>query len=638
MNSHPPQLTDRRRFLRVIGGVGVTSALAPGYLMANKAPKVSAGVLVETSNFDELGGWKLDTQHYLQMGGCYLLAHGMGQPVANATTQITIPAAGTWHVWVRNRDWCKGDWKSPGRFKVLVAGKALEPEFGQGSEQWHWESGGTVTIDNPGKVELALQDLTGFEGRCDAIYLSQEANPVLPNDDMANLSDWKDTVSGRAELAIEELAFDVVIVGGGMSGCGAALAARRKGLKVALIQDRPVFGGNASEEIRVHTLGIHGYGNDILKHIDTETYPNGDALAKIDQQKREATMASSGADLFAGHIACGLEKRGDKIVSVEARNAKTGIITRFSAPTFIDATGDGWLGFWAGAEFRTGREANTEFDEKWEKHGDLWSPDEPDQRVMGTSVLWNAEQTTEREVFPEVPWTKPVAKEHSATAGEWYWEYSNNDLDQIEDAEQIRDHALRAIFGSFANAKEDPKNATWRLKWVSYIGGKRESRRIVGDHIYSMKDAAERREFDDSVVVERRAIDSHYQRKQTGEPVDFLSEALFYKTLGDYFIPFRSLYSKDISNLMMAGRCFSCTHIGLAGPRVMNTCAQMGIATGYAASLCKEHDTVPREVGTRYISELRDLIGFGKNELIGNPPQERKHKKNKQKKKKKNNH
>ncbi len=635
MNSQPPVLTDRRSFLRVVGGVGVTFTFAPGHLMAREARHVTAGVLVEASNFDVSGGWKLDTQHFHQMGGCYLLAHGMGQPVANATTKVHVPEAGTWHVWVRNRDWCKGDWTSPGRFKVLVDGEPLEPIFGQGAEQWHWESGGKVKIDKPGKIELALQDLTGFEGRCDCIYLTRAADPVLPNDDLADLSDWKDTLSGRATLDIEELAFDVVIVGGGMSGCGAALASRKKGLKVALIQDRPVFGGNASEEIRVHTLGIHGYGNDILKHIDTETYPNGDALAKVDQRKREATMAASGVDLFAGHIACGLEKKDDKILSVEARNVRTGIITRFSAPTFIDATGDGWLGYWAGAEFRTGREAHTEFDEKWEKHGDLWSPEKPDQRVMGTSVLWNAEQSTEREAFPEVPWAKPVAKDHAATAGEWYWEYSNNDLDQIEDAEQIRDHVLRAIYGSFANAKEDPKNATWRLKWVSYIGGKRESRRIVGDHIYSMKDAAERREFEDSVVVERRAIDSHYQRKQTGEPVDFLSEALFYKTNGDYFIPFRSLYSKDIGNLMMAGRCFSCTHIGLAGPRVMNTCAQMGIATGYAAYLCKQHDAEPRAVGARYISQLRDLIGFGENELIGNPPQERKHKKNKKKKQKK---
>jgi hypothetical protein len=238
---------------------------------------------------------------------------------------------------------------------------------------------------------------------------------------------------------------------------------------------------------------------------------------------------------------------------------------------------------------------------------------------MGTSVLWNAEQGKGRHTFPEVPWAKPVSLDHEATAGEWYWEYSDNDLDQIKDAEQIRDHVLRAIYGSFSNAKQHPKNATWKLKWVAHVGGKRESRRLEGDHIFSMLDATERREFADTVVVERRDVDSHYQRSETGDPLTFLSKALFYDTGGDYYIPFRSLYSKDISNLMMAGRCFSCSHIGLAGPRVMNTCGQMGIATGFAAVLCKKHGATPRTVGKEHISALRDLIGFGKNSLVDNP-------------------
>jgi len=394
---------------------------------------------------------------------------------------------------------------------------------------------------------------------------------------------------------------------------------------VALIQDRPIFGGNASEEIRVHTLGIHGYGSDILSRIDTVHYPNGDALAKVDQKKREVSMAASGVDLFAGQIAVGLQQREGRVVSVEARNARTGIITRFKAPTFIDATGDGWLGFWAGADYRVGREAHSEFGEKWDKHGDLWSPEKPDMRVMGTSVLWNGEQTNERHEFPEVPWAMPVAKDHEATAGEWYWEYSDNGLDQVKDAERIRDHVLRAIFGCFYNAKQHPKNATWKLKWVAHVGGKRESRRLMGDHIYTMRDATERRTFKDAVVVERRDVDTHYQRKETGESIDFLSKALFYDTGGDYYIPFRSLYSKDVSNLMMAGRCFSCSHIGLAGPRVMNTCAQMGVATGYAASLCAKYKTTPRRIGSEHIDELRDLIGFGRKELKDHPMRAKKH-------------
>ena len=114
----------------------------------------------------------------------------------------------------------------------------------------------------------------------------------------------------------------------------------------------------------------------------------------------------------------------------------------------------------------------------------------------------------------------------------------------------------------------------------------------------------------DTVVEEKRELDTHFQRKEKGDKVDYLSKALFYKVHGLYYIPFRCFYSKDISNLMMAGRCFSCSHIGLCGPRVMNTCGQMGIATGYAASLCKKHSATPREVGQQYIAELRQLIGY----------------------------
>ena len=611
----------RRQFIRVIGGTGVISLTAPNYLMGAK-PSASlnrSGVLLEASSFADIGGWKIDTQHYLQMGGNYLLAHGMGKPVEDAETTIDLPALGKWNVWVRNRDWCKGDWQSPGRFQVLVDGKPLEVIMGEGEESWHWQSAGSVEVAKAGKTKVSLRDLTGFDGRCDAIFFTQESDPSLPSDDLKELSDWKDELSGRAAEKIDELSFDLVIVGGGMSGCGAALAARSQGLKVALIQDRPLFGGNASQEIRVHTLGIHGYGTDILNSIDTVHYPNGDKKAKLDQVKREKTMAESGVDLFAHHKACGIEKQGDKILSVEAREVKGGKIKRFRAPVFIDATGDGWLGYWAGADYRYGREAASQHNEGWDKYGELWSPKEADNRVMGTSVLWNSERTNQRQDFPKVPWAMPVSGKHSAYKGEWYWEYSDNDLHQVDDSEAIRDHMLRAIFGSFANAKKNPKYAPNKLTWVAYVGGKRESRRLMGDHIYDMHDAIKRREFHDAVVVEKREVDGHYQRKLKGAKEDFLSTAMFHKTGGYYFIPFRSFYSRNLSNLMMAGRCFSCTHVGLCGPRVMNTCGQMGIATGYAAVLCKKHNASPKEVGQSHIKELRKLIGFEETKLVNNP-------------------
>ncbi|MGK0188444.1 MAG: hypothetical protein ACI9R3_004255 [Verrucomicrobiales bacterium] len=606
----------RRNFLRIMGGTSLTSIIPFHYGIGKGDPSLStSGVLLEAAAFASDGGWKLDTQHYQQMGGCYLLAHGMGKPVENAKGKIKLPKAGTWNVWVRTRDWCPGDWDSPGRFKVHVNGAALKPTFGAENAMWHWQAGGQVEIAASGEVDVALEDLTGFDGRCDSIYFTQEAAPKLPESDLVDLAYWKDLLAGRADLKVEEKGYDVVVVGGGMSGCGAALAAKSQGLKVALIQDRPVFGGNASAEIRVHTLGIHGKGADILKSLDTPHYPNGDAEAAEAQQKREDTMAGSGIDRFAGHIAIGIGKDGAKITSVEAREVTTGLIRRFNAPVFIDATGDGWIGHWAGAETRYGREAHTEFGESWDKHGDLWSPEKPDNRVMGASVLWNSEKTTTRSTFPSVPWAMPVAKKHTAINGEWQWEYSHNDLDQVKDAERIRDHVLRAIYGSFANAKKHPKNATIALKWVAHIAGKRESRRIMGDYIYSMTDMTTRREFSDTVVEEKRAVDSHYQIKLTGAPTDFLSEALFHKTGGIYYIPFRCFYSKDIPNLMMAGRCFSCSHIGLAGPRVMNTCGQMGIATGYAAALCLKHKTTPKEIGTKHIGELRSLVGYGDKEI-----------------------
>jgi len=579
-------------------------------LGANKPTAATSGILIEAASFKTFGGWKLDTQHYQQMGGCYLLAHGLGRPVANGRTTVKIPQAGTWHVWVRTRNWCPGDWQAPGRFKVLVNGTALKAELGTQKDTWHWQYGGAANIAAPGATSIELQDLTGFDGRCDAIYLSQATAPGLPGDDLLELAAWKDRMSGRAGRKIEEQSFDLVIVGGGIAGCAAALSARSQGLKVALIQDRPLFGGNASQEVRVHTIGIPGKGDHILKTIDTPHYPNGHADAIKAQQKREATMAGSGVDLFALHKAIGLEKVGKRIASVEAREVSTGIIRRFRAPVFIDATGDGWLGYWAGAEYRYGREARTEFDEAWDKFGELWSPATPDGRVMGASVLWNSEPSKQPWPFPELPWAKPVAKDHTATTGEWFWEYSADNLNQVDDAEQIRDHLLRAIYGSFANAKQNPNLARIALKWVAYVAGKRESRRLMGDYVYTMCDMTERREFRDAVVEEVRDVDSHYQLHLTGSPSDFLSKAMFHTTGGTYYIPFRSLYARSLSNLMMAGRCFSCSHIGLAGPRVMKTCGQMGIATGYAAALCKKHDVRPRQVGKKHIKELRKLIGY----------------------------
>lgn len=306
----------------------------------------------------------------------------------------------------------------------------------------------------------------------------------------------------------------------------------------------------------------------------------------------------------------------NEIKYVDARQTSTGERKRFDAPYFVDSTGDGWIGFWAGAEFSYGRESVDTYGEHWEEHGELWSPKEADNAVMGSSVLWGSKDTETPQNFPDVPWAMPVAKNHTEINGEWQWEFSRNDLSQIDDAEEIRDHMLRAIYGSFSNAKKDPANKNRKLEWVSYLVGKRESRRLIGDHIFTFNDAKEGREFPDGVVIEKRAVDVHYQTilEDENNP-DFISEALFYRG-PQYYIPYRSLYSKNIKNLFMAGRNFSCSHAGLGGPRVMLTTGQMGAAVGHAAALCKKYDVMPRDIYTGYLQEYLDLIEEQKYEKI----------------------
>jgi hypothetical protein len=266
-----------------------------------------------------------------------------------------------------------------------------------------------------------------------------------------------------------------------------------------------------------------------------------------------------------------------------------------------------------------GREEALKYNESLPEYGSLWSPSEPDHRVMGASILWRSRDVGSPASFPEVPWAMDVAKTHAAVNGEWYWEFSRNDLHQIDDAEEIRDHLLKAVYGSFYNAKQTPEHAGLELEWVAYLVGKRESRRLVGDYIYTFQDIREQREFKDSVVKETRAVDVHYQQSlvDTTRP-DFYSEALYYH-VDYYFVPYRCLYSRNIGNLFMAGRCFSGSHIGLGGPRVMHTTGQMGAAVGYAASLCHEHKVTPRDIYHIYLNDLKDLILRSSESVSGGP-------------------
>jgi hypothetical protein len=559
-------------------------------------------VLLEAESFDKKGGWVVDQQFIPAMGSPYLLAHGMGEPVENASTTLKFPESGEYYFWVRTKDWVPDRPETPGTFKLIFDKKEYPEIFGV-NKGWQWVPSGTVTVGNSGILLIELKDLTGFEGRCDAIYFSKDRYDTPPSD-LEIMQTWRKQKLGIAPPA-NAGGFDLVVVGGGLAGCGSAVAAARHGLKVALINDRPVLGGNASKEIRVHTEGLEFY--TIVQELNTEHYPNGDAAAiKANDTIEMVVRAEKNISVFPNTRAYFVHKDGNKITSVDCFNIETHEETRFEAPLFVDATGDGWIGYWAGCEVRMGRESRDEFNESL-------APEVADSMTMGNTILWNSinvddadgsyGETPKTVGFQEVPWAMDVAKDYKATRGEWFWEYGLT-KNTIYDAEEIRDHMFRAIYGNWYNVKQDPANASLRLKWIAYIAGKRESRRIMGDYILKESDILEKPDFEDGFVEEVRAIDIHYPREGK---YDFLSEARFTK-IEQYKIPYRCLYSKDIDNLFMAGRCFSATHVGLGSPRVMHTTTQMGVVTGYAAAICIENSCSPRDVYKYHLETMRERL------------------------------
>ncbi|MGV8096212.1 MAG: FAD-dependent oxidoreductase [Mangrovibacterium sp.] len=549
-------------------------------------------VLVEAESFTNTGGWVVDQQFIPSMGSPYLLAHGMGEAIENASIEVNFPEKGKYHYWVRTKDWVPDHPDTPGTFKLIVNGDEQSTVFGTNSFGWQWVYGGNVKVKDT-SVKLELKDLTGFEGRCDAIYFSKDKND-LPPETLEDMAVWR---AKKLGVAAPKLAgkFDLVVVGGGLAGSCAAVAAARQGLTVALINDRPVLGGNASKEVRVHTEGITHYS--IVEELNTKHYPNGDARAiPTNDTIMQVVKNEKNISLFLNTYVNGLNKSGDKIISVVGMDTRTSEKKEFQGEYFVDATGDGWLGYYAGAKFMMGRESRSDFNESM-------APENGDAMTMGTSLLWNSYDTDTPSTFPSVPWAIDVAKDYKVTGGEWFWEYGMQ-LNTIYDAEEIRDHLFRAIYGTWSNVKADPANAKLKLKWMAYIAGKRESRRIVGEYILKEQDVINHVDFEDGFVIEKREIDIHYPKPGK---YDFLSYADFTK-IKQYEIPYRCLISKDIPNLFMAGRCFSGTHIGLGSPRVMNTTAQMGVVVGSAASVCKKNRCLPIDVYNDHLDELKKIL------------------------------
>ena len=567
---------------------------------AAAAASCDGGILVEAESFAEKGGWSVDAQHMLEMGSPYLLAHGIGSPVADATTEVISAEGGDFFVWVRTRNWTAPWSPHPaGLFRVAVNGRELEFDFGAGSGEWRWVKAPSPVRLNAGANMLSLRDLTGFDGRVDALFLASRG----------------ETPPDRAKAAClppsSTVHADLVVVGGGVAGVCAALTAARSGLRVALVQDRPVLGGNNSSEVRVHLGGHQQCGRyphlgDVVAEIGPD-YGGNARPAEVyeDDRKLAAVRRERGISLFLRTKAVRVEKgSADTISAVVGKDVETGSETRFEAPLFCDATGDGTVGFLAGADFRMGRESRAET-------GESKAPERADSLTMGASCQWLAAVSASPAPFPRRPWMIRLDQRTATHAlrGDWDWE-TGLGRDQVADAERIRDYGMLVAYSNWAFLKNESAEredfADKRLDWVAYVAGKRESRRLLGDVVLTDEDVRKFKPYPDGTCLASWSIDLHYPK--TAEETGFAGESFRSKCeqekIALYPIPYRCLYSRNVSNLFMAGRDISVTHNALGTVRVMRTTGMMGEVVGMAAAVCRERGCGPREVYSRHFDDL----------------------------------
>jgi len=596
-------------------------------------------VLVEVESLTDKGGWVIDQQFMDLMGSPYLLAHGLGEPVPDATGVIRFPQAGTYQVWVRTRDWV-APWKAPGapgRFQVLIDGRPLDETFGTESDPWHWHDGGSVQVGET--ATIALHDLTGFEGRCDAILFSRDSGFQPPEGEeltalRARMLGWNLEPEDRGH-------FDLVVVGGGVAGTSAAISAARQGLKVVLIQDRPVLGGNGSSEIRVWPEGHTNHepfphiGDIVSELIPAKPLANANAVDAHyydDARKLKVVQNEPNITLLLNHRAMGAGFQGSRIETVTAQHVETGKRIRVSGKFFLDSTGDGVLGAMVQADFELQETGNLGSSNLWKV--DAVEKNEPqikceceDEDPLSLAFT----PSTTEQPFPKCPWAIDLSEvafpgrkgnaaqwrtgdQPLANLGGWFWE-SGSGKHPIKDIEWVRDYNFRAMYGAWDVLKNvDGQFPNHRLKWAAYIMGKRESRRLLGDVVLTADNFRKQTEWEDPAYpctwhIDLHSPDPRYDDPKLDEPfIARATDSPEYRYQGPYWAPYRTLYSRNIDNLFMAGRDISVSHDGLGAVRVMRTCGMMGETVGKAAWISVRHNTTPRGVYQSHLSLLKELM------------------------------
>ena len=453
-------------------------------------------------------------------------------------------------------------------------------------------------------------------------------------------------------LRNHNLTCDVLVAGGGAAGVPCALAAARCGAKVILCQDRPVLGGNASSEVRMHIVGANGTGSfDRGRELETEAREGGiieeirlencvrnpqRSASMFDLILYEKCRAEPDLTLLLNTAVTAARMDGNQIDAIVAERQSTEDRFRIQAGLYVDCTGDGRLGVEAGAAFMEGRESREQF-------GESLAQPEPDRQRLGSTILLQARQHDRPMPFVAPAWARrfskqdlrlrlydvPGEEEPTHEYGYWWAEWGGT-LDTVRDNETIRDELLAISLGIWDHIKngppgsgeDDPFNGSrWALEWIGFLPGKRESRRFIGQHVLTEQDIIGSREFRDAVACGGWSLDLHPpagvdapdEPPCTQQPVPFL-----------YDVPLRCCIARDVGNLMFAGRNLSATHVAFSSTRVMATCAAVGQGVGTAAACAlqnriplrdlADHATAMNSIQQQLLRDDQFLIGCSNSE------------------------
>ena len=413
----------------------------------------------------------------------------------------------------------------------------------------------------------------------------------------------------QLETIIHKVQF--CVIGGGLAGICAAISAARHGVKTLIMQERPMFGGNASSEVRMWVCGARNcLETGIIEELRLENlYRNPNSNYSIwDSVLFEKVRFQENLTSLLNCSCLDVEKRDGKIISVTGYQQTTQCYHKVEADYFADCSGDSIVAHLAGAQYRIGREEKDEF-------GETLAQDKPDRKTMGLSCILQAREYATPQKYTPPEWANKYPNHESfPTRGHnldyyqnFWWLELGGEQDSIADTETLRDELLKDAYGIWDHIKNQGDHGAdnWAIDWVGILPGKRESRRCIGDFILSEKDVLSGGKFEDIVAYGGWAIDDHHPAgfRHFGKAnTNILPEQ-------PYGIPLRCLYSKNIDNLLFAGRNISATHTALSSTRVMATCSLLGQAIGTAVSCAVSHGNIlPREVAQKHIKEVQNML------------------------------